>query len=214
MKLLIIIGENKKYQDSSSTYEEEQALITKEKEELLCSKYNKIYRFLAIRNVVLQDRDDLMQEIFINAYNGLGKLREIEKIDSWLWTIANNVVNQYWAKVMDARKQVVSLEAGRTCRQAAASKDIDWENPLDGIDKMCDRDELIQAFKYLKEKELTLLRLHYYEGYRLKEIAEILGESESAVKSRHQRAIMRLRQILEEFRQKEMPQDDGIEDIL
>lgn len=67
----------------------------KEKEVLLCSKYNSINRLLAIHDVGRQDREDLLQEIFINAFRFLEKLKDPDKMDAWLWKITRNEVNRY-----------------------------------------------------------------------------------------------------------------------
>ena len=47
---------------------------------------------------------------------------------------------------------------------------------------------LFQELYALPAKWKTVLVLHYFEGYSVKEIAEIIGLSESAVKKRLQRA--------------------------
>lgn len=49
----------------------------KEKEALLCSKYNNINRLLAIMNVEKQDREDLLQDIFIKALRSLKQLKDV-----------------------------------------------------------------------------------------------------------------------------------------
>lgn len=54
----------------------------KEKEALLCSKYNNINRLLAIMNVEKQDREDLLQDIFIKALRSLKQLKDVEKMDA------------------------------------------------------------------------------------------------------------------------------------
>ena len=68
----------------------------KEKEALLCSKYNNINRLLAIMNVEKQDREDLLQDIFIKALRSLKQLKDVEKMDAWLWSITRNEVNRHW----------------------------------------------------------------------------------------------------------------------
>lgn len=56
---------------------------------------------------------------------------------------------------------------------------------------------LYEIFK-LKENEKIVLLLHYYEGYKVKEISKILGISENAVLKRLERARKSLKNILEE----------------
>ena len=56
----------------------------------------------------------------------------------------------------------------------------------------------VQELYALPAKWKTVLLLHYFEGYSVKEIGEILGLSESAVKKRLQRAREALRLEMEE----------------
>ena len=51
----------------------------------------------------------------------------------------------------------------------------------------------VELIEDLPEDAIILLRLYYYEGYNLSEIAQITGESENTVKSRHRRALEKLR---------------------
>lgn len=83
----------------------------KEKEALLCSKYNNINRLLAIMNVEKQDREDLLQDIFIKALRSLKQLKDVEKMDAWLWSITRNEVNRHWRQVMKNRESLRFLDA-------------------------------------------------------------------------------------------------------
>lgn len=87
--------------------------------------------------------------------------------------------------------------------QISEMSDAEYNGLLSDIDKMCERDELVRALKQLKRNTLIVLRLFYFEGYKLREIAQITGETEGAVKSRQQRAIKQLRKIMEKSCQTE-----------
>lgn len=178
-------------------------LDIKEKEALLCGKYNSIHRLLAIHNVDRQDREDLLHEIFIKAFRSLGKLREIDKMDPWLWSITRNEVSRYWSEIMKRRETMRSLDAEGFEMHTDQITDEHYRYLADQLEHLSDREELVDALGRLSEKTLILFRLYYFEGYRLKEIALITGESESAIKSRHKRGLTHLKKILEEFRSAE-----------
>lgn len=55
-----------------------------------------------------------------------------------------------------------------------------------------------EAVKQLPEISREVLHLHYYEGYKTAEIAEILGRRETTVRSDLKRARERLKEILKE----------------
>ncbi|MGB5018916.1 MAG: sigma-70 family RNA polymerase sigma factor, partial [Candidatus Moraniibacteriota bacterium] len=79
------------------------------------------------------------------------------------------------------------------------------ENPLEAIDDenllpsaILERKEittmLTSALEKISPTNQTLLTLRYLEDFSLEEIAEILGEPYNTIKSRHLRALKRLKQ--------------------
>lgn len=166
---------------------------TKEKEALLCSKYNNINRLLAIMNVEKQDREDLLQEVFIKALRYLNKLRDVEKMDAWLWSITRNEVNRHWREVMKNRQAIRSLDAEEFAVDVARQDGNYYLRLANELERIGDREQIARLLRRLSEDAVILLRLYYYEGYNLAEIAQITGESENTVKSRHRRALEKLR---------------------
>lgn len=189
--------------DTAIDLERIQVLDIKEKEALLCSKYDNINRLLAIYNVHRQDREDLLHNIFVNALRALERLRDAEKMDSWLWKITRNEINRYWRGVIKKREMVSSIDAEDFNLQLVYGADASSHKLEGEIERLANREELVEALHKLSEKTLILFRLYYFEGYKLREIAQITGDSESAVKSRHQRGLVKLKSILEEMKEEE-----------
>ncbi|MEW6661743.1 MAG: FliA/WhiG family RNA polymerase sigma factor [Bacillota bacterium] len=57
---------------------------------------------------------------------------------------------------------------------------------------------LTRAVELLPEKDRLILSLYYYEGLTLKEIGQVLAVSESRVCQLHARALLKLRQLLQD----------------
>lgn len=180
----------------------------KEKEALLCSKYDNINKLLVIHKVFQQDREDLIHEIFFKALKKLHQLRDPEKMDAWLWSITRNEVNRYWRHIMKSRHYFRSLEGEQTVLRHSEISDVHYLRLAEEMDRIGDLEELTEALHRLNDKTQLLFRLYYFGGYRLKEIAIITGETESAVKSRHVRGLEKLRGILEEIRQKDQEREE------
>lgn len=56
--------------------------------------------------------------------------------------------------------------------------------------------DLYSAIKELNIDEQRIIEMYYWEGYQLKEIAEILGIQYSTVKQKHKRLLKKLKNIL------------------
>ena len=124
-----------------------------------------------------QDADDVVQETLIRLLERKEPFESAAHAKNWLIRVAMNqsrsVLRSPWRR----------RRAELTAAQASAP---DEER------------RLLAAVMALPEKQRTALYLFYYEGYSVKELAELLGLSETAVTSRLARARQRLKRELEE----------------
>ncbi len=61
------------------------------------------------------------------------------------------------------------------------------------------KDKLIEAIEGLNEKERLVVTLYYYENLKLKEIAEVLGVTESRVSQIHSASIIKMKHRLNSY---------------
>jgi len=140
---------------------------------------------ICIRIVVNQfDAEDILQESFVSAFNSLSSFKAESSFGGWLKRI---VINK-------------SLNALRQKKQTFTDLDnlhIAYEESDDNEDFPEVTPETIhEAIKTLPEKARVVLNLYLLEGYRHKEIADMLEISESTSKSQYQRARKMLRDKL------------------
>lgn len=121
------------------------------------------------------DAEDASANAVLKAYENLETLREPEKFRTWMLRILQNECYEYAKK----NAKYVPQE--------------DWELSEDF--KPPDID-LWNALKGLGEKDRLSILLFYLEGYKIREIAEILEEPAGTVKSRLSRTRKALRGIL------------------
>jgi len=105
---------------------------------------------------------------------------------AWLFRIATNEVNTYYRKRQ--KKVVFSLEESMLYQIFEIDEEV------------ANRDEeniarMIGFLKELPSEDVEVLELRFFEEKGFKEIAYILGISESGVKMRTYRALNKLRQI-------------------
>lgn len=127
-----------------------------------------------------QDADDVVQETFIQ-YHTTDRFFESEQhIRAWLIRTAinkaKNINRAFW------RRTSVPLEE--------YIETLVFETP--------EAEGLFEEVMRLPEKYRTVIHLFYYEDYAVREIAKILGLSESNVKARLTRGREMLRKALKE----------------
>lgn len=118
--------------------------------------------------------EDLMQDVFCQAYEQLSSLRQPAKFAAWLWQISTNASLAYHRK----QKLVASI-----AEQGAA-----FAVYLPRPDEMVESDETIrlmwEALDRLAPDYRRLLVLYYFEGCAQQEIARFLGLSTATVRWR------------------------------
>jgi RNA polymerase sigma-70 factor, ECF subfamily len=130
------------------------------------------------------DHNDVVQQIFYRILKQSKHLREPEKLDSWVHTIAANTVYEVLR-----RRQVrrVFLRDLPTEAHADLVRDVEARDMLLRTKALIDR---------LPPKERIVFMLYYVEGRTLSEVAEIRGYSLATAKRRVGRANKRFQHLL------------------
>lgn len=123
-----------------------------------------LYRLCLIMLCVPADAEDAVQETFIAYFRNSPEFASDEHRKAWLITVARNKCRSMLR--FRKRHYTLSDEVLETIAQDDGSKNI------------------LEALVNLPDKFRTVLSLHYIEGYKVNEIAEIIGKSPSAVKMR------------------------------
>lgn len=113
--------------------------------------------------------DDLAQDTFLKAYTHIGQYHGTSSMLTWLMRIAYNVFYDYKRKT--ERLQADELDARIADQQSSPTLKTD----------------LYQALALLKDEERSCITLQLIEGYRIDEIAGIMGIPSGTVKSHMKR---------------------------
>ena len=122
------------------------------------------------------DAEDITQEAFLKLYTCKDSFASDENAKAWLIRVTANTAKNYLTSVWVKRKTTLT-------------EDIPLKDEKDY--------ELLEALNRLNRNYRAVIYLHYYEGYSVSEIAEMLGISESNVKARLKRGRDKLKEILE-----------------
>lgn len=144
---------------------------------LLYKQYSKAMYNIAVRFLNNKmDAEDILQESFVTAFEKLGELSNNHSFGSWLKRI---VINNCITHIRKNRFEFDDIEDYTSA-----------EFPDEGeADLSIDPALVHTAIKELPPGGRTILVLHSLEGYKHREIAEMLGVSESTSKTQYKRAL-------------------------
>lgn len=133
------------------------------------------------------DADDIHQEVFIKYINKRPCFENAEHEKAWFIRVTVNQCKNWWKTAW--RQRFVSLsEYEEEGRELAVSGD--------GL--LDDGHEVIEKVKLLPPKYRIVIHLFYYEQLSVEEIAMILGQKSSTVRTHLTRARRKLSELLKE----------------
>lgn len=138
-----------------------------------------------------EDAEDATQEAFVKAYAAIGRFDAHRPLRPWLLRI---VANEARNRARGSRRR-----AALAVRAAAADPSGGAAPSLEGTALAGElRAELLAAVETLRAEERLVIACRYFAGLSEEETAAALGIRSGTVKSRHSRALMRLREHLGE----------------
>lgn len=170
-------------------------MCTEDKDELLkllCERYPYVMRLMKIMGVDENDIEDVAGEIFIDAFNGLDKLRDADKMTPWLKTIASNKASRYFSK-RRRRKEIsnmVKTEAGEMDIFDMAADEITVEAVLQEAEERALVERLVNTLPDISRR---IIRMRFWGEYKHSEIAEILNIKLNTEKSIYRRSLKQLK---------------------
>lgn len=132
--------------------------------------------------------EDLTSDTFMKALANIKNYQYTgQPFIAWLYRIASNVVTDYYR----AHKVTASLDEGLQMASTAAG-------PEEAALSLDDQQAVAKAIRTLSPDQQDVVLLRFSGDLRLKEIAEVVGKSEGAVKALMFRALGALKSKLTE----------------
>lgn len=143
-----------------------------------------------IRKMVFNhdDANDLLQNVFIKAWNNVHNFRGDARLSTWLYKIAVN--------------ESINFINREKSRQAQTTDQDDTSFLLNNIeaDKYFDGDELhaelLKAIARLPEKQRLVFNMKYFDEMKYEEISDILGTSVGALKASYHHAVKKISEAI------------------
>lgn len=120
--------------------------------------------------------EDVAQEFFLKLMR-IELDEPVENPTSWVYTVCDNLAKTY-------------VKKNKTYDELTGNEFYEF------ISDVGEREEIRKALGELENVDKKIVTMFYFEGYQLKEIADILNQNYETIKKRHQRALKKLNKIL------------------
>lgn len=137
-----------------------------------------LYRVLGDRG----ELEDLMQEVFVIAFRGLGAFRHEARLSTWLYRICLNVA---FGRIRTRARRPPPIAVDDLDAAMRSSSAVDRpESPERTLVRRQDQSRVYRLLEQLAPKKRLVLYLHEIEGRDLREIAYLLDSNPVTVRTR------------------------------
>jgi RNA polymerase sigma factor (sigma-70 family) len=158
---------------------------------------NKLFNFIRPRVKNEEDAEDILQEVFYELSEAESLMQPIERVSSWLYTVARNRIIDLYRK-----KKPVSLiieSPGDEEKEISELTDIlfdESDSPELEYLKTLIQEEMSASLEELPEEQRQAFELNEFQGKSFKEISEMTGVEVNTLISRKRYAVLYLREKL------------------
>lgn len=154
-------------------------------EHLYETYHQDVYHFALYYTNNKQEAEDIMQETFLKVCKQLARLKDRDKVKTWILSIARNT-----AVDLHRRQKIRRLLTEKIGLQPVARE---VQKPQDILERNENWQEVQEALMTLKSHDRTIIIFRMLKDYSIQETATILGISEVKVRVDFHRAMARLR---------------------
>ena len=150
---------------------------------------NPVYSYLYARLGNKQEAEDVTSVAFERAWCSIGNYAPTGSFKAWLFTIVNRSLADYYRSRKPAPVEVDSLA------DTLADSSMGPEETVIASEQVR---HVMSAMTVLSQEQQEIVALRFLGELRYKEIADILGKREAAVKMAAYRALDEMRKLLKE----------------
>jgi RNA polymerase sigma-70 factor, ECF subfamily len=143
-----------------------------------------LYRFACYLAGTPERADDLFQDTWLKIVGHAGR-QQIDDFRRWAFTIMVNL-NRDRLRKQKIRRLVMTILPAPSEHDEKTSGESTAENFIV-------RDALMAALDRLSDKQRTIFVLTYLEGFKIREVSQMIGKAEGTVKSTLSHALTKLR---------------------
>lgn len=161
----------------------------------LIKKHQKQVLYLAFDLIGnYEDAKDLAQDVFIKSFEKIGQFQHKAEFSTWIYRITVNLAMDFHRKKKRRSQRLLD-------QPLVESHQENWSGSnhpsFDPVVRMENRDELDKTINQLSMNQRTATVLKYFHHRTTKEIAEMMGCTESTVRNHLFRALANMKRLME-----------------
>jgi RNA polymerase sigma-70 factor, ECF subfamily len=151
--------------------------------EELVFRYDRQVLTIAARYVQsAEDAKDIYQEVFLRVFRSLPRFQLRSQFSTWLFRITTNVCLSHRTKRKRHVHTSLSQESDEEHGGTLADLIVDKGATDEEAEKTDTALHVAQAVDTLSPKQKLVFTMKYYDGYKIREIAQMIGLNEGTVK--------------------------------
>lgn len=154
---------------------------------------DKVFTYLMYRvNFNRETAEDLLMDIILKAYENLDKFNpEKGSFKSWVFAIAHNELANYWR----GNQVTVSLDNINEYEDHAYSKYMAHEETSQNIENQ----KIWKVLEFMTNSDKEILLLRFMDDLDYKEISNVTGKEQGAIRTQLSRAMEKFRNLYQKF---------------
>ena len=136
-----------------------------------------------------EDANDILQNTLIRAYRSIDRFKGESRIYTWLYRIATNECITFLNKKKNTN--ILSMDNDEL---------LNWQDQLPSDTPLASSDDILakldRAIATLPDKQRLVFNMRYYDELAYKDMSEMLGTSEGALKASFHHAARKIEDFL------------------
>ncbi len=163
---------------------------------------SRLFNFIRKSVSSIEDAEDILQDVFYQLAAGYETIQSVDKISSWLFTVARNKITDRFRKKktepVDMKQLKYDFEDGEILKLEDILPDFS-DSPEENYMRSMIMEEIYEALDELPEAQREVFIMNEFEGKTFKEIAEETNVPFNTLISRKRYAVLYLRDRLKDF---------------
>lgn len=146
----------------------------------------------SVRRIVIlhEDADDVLQNTFIKAWQGLDNFRGESSLSTWLYRIAIHEALDHLEK--QKRHNGISIDDDQQKAASTIASQLESDPYFDGDETEI---QLHEAIAQLPNKQRIVFHMKYFDEMKYEEMSAVLGTSVGALKASYHHAVQKIAQF-------------------